>query len=246
MSITYRGVSQFSIATSLERLALRLLALDVGPLTTRTAELWLAQDGVAARIHKATSKQEIADALAMTPAGSNFNTAGWLSNLYKDLLPNVFFKEQDQRVQREMQDEIRDVMAWNGFYSGGGRFHAFYAEDAELANYCKDKYDIDFLSRVTFKPGAMQGAYRGYDVFGAPSAEAAVDAIRDYARAHDLEDEYGGQDYSQKNKVYLTSGLAVRVLNDVACLQALGLNGTLLTRQSLADMVAKHQAPPKP
>lgn len=245
MSITYRGVSQSSIATSIERLALRLLTLDVGPLTTKTAELWLAEDGVAARIRKAASKKDIADALALTPEGSNFSTTGWLANLYNDLLPNVFFQEKDKRAQLELQEEIRAVMLWNGF-SSGGRFHAFYPEDAELMNYCKEKYGLDIFDRVTFKPGTMQGAYRGYDVFGTPSAKDTIEAIRDYARRNDLEDEFGGQDYSQQNKVYLTSRLAVCLLNDLPCLQALGLNGTLLTKQSMAELMTKHQTPPKP
>ncbi len=229
--ITYRGVSQLEIADSLEQLCLRLIDLDVGPLTNAAVAFWMADDGVVAQIRNATKKTEIEAALNSVPQGSNFTTSGWLSNLYSDVLPNVFAKA-DQPLKIRMAEEIGAVAAWNGFW-GGGRFHAFYPEDAEASQYLKDKLGIaDFTDRVKFAAGGFRGAYFSYQVYaGVPTAEA-IAMIVDYAQANDLSDECVKNFYGKEDAINMTPDFAQKVVDNIPAIQALGQNGHLVMKKA--------------
>lgn len=230
MAITYRGVSQSDIASSLEKLSLRLLDLEVGPLTTAAATFWMSEGGMVAQIRTATDKAQIEAALQTVPPGSTFSNSGWLSNLYSDLLPNVFSKA-NPALQSALTEEINAVSAWNGFWAGG-RFHAFYPEDAEVAQYCKDVLGMEYTDTVKFSPGAFHGPYNSYQVYAAVAPQEAIALIVAYAKAQGADDECVQNHYGDKDKINLTPALAYRVVDDIAQLQALGRNGYLITKKT--------------
>lgn len=230
MTITYRGVSQLKIAESLERLAMTLLTLDVGPLTTEAAEFWIAQDGVAAHIRRASTKAEIAAALEMKTPQSNFTATGWLSELYNNLLPNLFVTDSSAGQKVALHSVIQSVKDWNGFYSNYGRFHILLPEDEELRHYHEEKLGLSFHEKSRFKSEAFKGPYNAYQVYTDISTVRAIQALHTYAKANDLEDEFVGQDYDNKGPVYATENFARLALRDVAVIQAFGHDNKLMSK----------------
>lgn len=232
MTITYRGVSQSRIAESLEHLSMVLLMLNVGPLTTEAAEFWVAQDGVAAHIRRASTKAEIAAALQMKTPQSNFTTAGWLNALYNDLLPNLYATASSASQKVALPIIIQSVMDWHGFHSIGSRFGVFFPEDAELKAYRDDKLRLPYHDKARFSDDSFRGPYKAYEVYATTSTADAVQALYAYAKANDLEDEFVGQDYTKQGPVYATTNFAQLALRDLATLQAFGHEGTLMTKDT--------------
>lgn len=228
MAITYRGVPQADIAESLEKLALRLLALDIGPRCTALAEYLLAPDGTAAQIRMAATKPEIEAALHSIPEGASFDVTACLSKLYRDLFPSVFAKA-DQAHKISLVEEIGAVMGWNGF-AGQSRLPVPCAEDREIADYCRQQLGIDADARQPFKQGVFRGAYMSYDVHCQDSVTDTIAAISAYAKANGMEDECGGVSLTRPGEIYLTHKLAGLVLTHVPQCRALTLNGSLLPR----------------
>lgn len=237
MTITYRGVCQSRIAESIEHLAMVLLMLDIGPRTTEAAEFWVAQDGVAAHIRRAGSKAEIAAALQMKTPQSNFTTADWLNALYNDLLPNLYATASSANQKVALPIIIQSVMNWNGFHSSGMRFGVFYPEDQELKTYREEKLRLPYHDRARFSDDSFKGPYTAYEVYATTSTADAVQALRAYAKANDLEDEF----VTSQGAVYATESFARLALQEIAAIQAFGHDGKLLTKDA-----ADAPRPPKP
>lgn len=235
MTVTYRGVSQFAIAEGIERLALLLITLDIGPQTTETAEAWLAPDGTAAAIRTATDKTEILKALAAPVNKQGYSTISRLGDLFNNLLPAVYFKGTDADVKQELGHVVQEIMRWDGFLMQTGRFSVYTALDKEMDDYRMEKLGMERFDGISFNLATIPTRpFTTYQVYAVGNTGDTMDDIRDFAESRNREDEISG---SHDGTITMTPDLAHLILAHVDSVQALGLNGKLLTR-SLGDTLA--------
>lgn len=232
--ITFRGVEQSAIIQSLQNLCDYIAEKNPGPLSMQAIADWRAPRGLIDNLTRATSADEIAQAIEnandydfeQADGGPRFNhwATAFLDLLMPQLESHAFKVGKPGEVPDEVVRQrhiIQDIFAWDGFYRGAP-LSSMSLADHELMNYARTVLgasEDDMFLR--YRDGFFKGPFQSYSaIYGARADfNQAAQTLRDFAKDHGLADHahpYGIQPTDTGVALYITPQLAKAILADAS------------------------------